>query len=76
MAPVPSQQLASTVPFLLPLPSPTPVLHPPLAALPQTTFDYVESRTSEPYEAVYSDDLASFFAGERARFLSFYLVLP
>jgi hypothetical protein len=31
----------------------------------QTTFDYVESRTSEPYEAVYSDDVASYFAGER-----------
>ena len=29
----------------------------------QTTFDYVESRTSEPYEAVYSDDTASYFAG-------------
>ncbi|EFN58361.1 hypothetical protein CHLNCDRAFT_30204 [Chlorella variabilis] len=31
----------------------------------QTTFDYVESRTSEPYEAVYSDDTASYFADYR-----------
>jgi 3-isopropylmalate/(R)-2-methylmalate dehydratase large subunit len=31
----------------------------------QTTFDYVESRTSEPYNPVYSDDDASFFAGGR-----------
>lgn len=31
----------------------------------QTTFDYVEARTSEPYEPVYSDDTASFFAGAR-----------
>ena len=30
----------------------------------QTTFDYVESRTSEAYEPVYSDEMASFFAGE------------
>lgn len=29
----------------------------------QTTFDYVESRTSEPYAPVYSDDDAAFFAG-------------
>lgn len=29
----------------------------------QTTFDYVEARTSEPYEPVYSDDTAAFFAG-------------
>ena len=29
----------------------------------QTTFDYVDSRTSEPYEPVYSDDSAAFFAG-------------
>jgi 3-isopropylmalate/(R)-2-methylmalate dehydratase large subunit len=31
----------------------------------QTTFDYVESRTSEAYEPVYSDDTASFFADYR-----------
>ena len=29
----------------------------------QTTFDYVEARTSEPYEPVYSDEAAAFFAG-------------
>lgn len=29
----------------------------------QTTFDYVEARTSEAYEPVYSDESASFFAG-------------
>ncbi|KAL4445406.1 hypothetical protein ABPG77_011231 [Micractinium sp. CCAP 211/92] len=31
----------------------------------QTTFDYVEARTSEPYEPVYSDDTAAFFADYR-----------
>ena len=30
----------------------------------QTTFDYVEARTKEAYEPVYSDGDASFFAGE------------
>jgi 3-isopropylmalate/(R)-2-methylmalate dehydratase large subunit len=31
----------------------------------QTTFDYVEARTSEPYNPSYSDESASFFAGEQ-----------
>lgn len=33
----------------------------------QTTFDYVESRTSEAYEPVYSDEGANLFAGARGR---------
>lgn len=32
----------------------------------ETTFDYVTQRTSDPFEAVYGDDAASFVAGKHA----------